>query len=331
MTVRLPLIWATLTLLLSCSAFAGEGVGALFQPWPEGQVSRGGGNLKFYTEEDVEDSSEDFSMWGFGVNDTVPLYQNGDHEVLFSVNYRNLQIDTGARLPRSPDEEFPEELHRLNLGLIYRRDLGEGRSGVLRVGVGSASDELFSDETTIISAAVMTRLPDGRGRNAWILGLTYQNRRSNEDLDHIPLPTASYQMAFGERNWAVVGIPFNGLHLETENRIKVDLSYLLLRTVRAKLAYGFTEKAEVYGAFAWESESYWREEREDEDDRLTFSEKRLGLGLGYQLSERVKLGAEAGWSFDRFVYEDEDYSDRKDNWLEIEDAFYARLVLKISF
>jgi hypothetical protein len=323
---------AALILAGSGAALGGEGgFGDMFRPWPEGQVSRGGLNVRAYTEEDVEDSDEDFSMWGFGVRDTVPLFKRDADEVLFSVSYSNLQVDTGARLPRTPDEAFPEDLHRISLGVTYRHDFGEGRSGALSLRVGSASDELFSDETTIVSVAAVARLPDGNGRNAWILGLGYQNRRSNEDLDHIPLPMLSYQMGLGGRNWAVLGIPFNGVHLETESRIKVDLSYMLLRTVRAKLGYGITEQFDVYGAFAWESERYWRADREDEEDRLAFYEKRLGLGLAYKFSDQFSLGLEGGWSFDRFVYEGEDYDDRRDNWLEIDDAAYARLVLKVSF
>jgi hypothetical protein len=313
------------------AAAAEGGMGGLFRPWPEGQVSRGGVNVRLYTKEDVEGSDQDFSMWGFGVGDTVPLLKREGHEVLFSVNYRNLQVNTGARLPRSPEDEFPEDLHRLNFGLAYRRDFGAGRTGVLRLGVGSASDELFSDDSTVVSATALARLPHGGGRNAWLLGLSYRNRRGSEDLDHLPMPTVAYQLAFPRRNWAVIGFPYSGLHLETERRIKLDLSYMLLRTVRAKVAYGLTEKSDVYAAFAWESESYWREARDDPDDRLAFNEKRLGLGYSHEFSERVSLGLEAGWSFDRFVYEDEDYDDRDENWLEFEDALYARLALKISF
>jgi hypothetical protein len=142
---------------------------------------------------------------------------------------------------------------------------------------------------------------------------------------------AAYSWTFGQRNAAVVGIPFSGLHAETGNGFKFDANYMLLRTIRVKTAYGLTDKADVYGTFAWESESYWLEDREDDDDRLAFYEKRLGLGFDFKLAENIRLGVEGGWSFDRFVYEDEDYSDRKDNWLELEDAAYGRLVLKVSF
>jgi hypothetical protein len=330
---QLPaLTLAALVLAGAGGALAGEGgLGALFRPWPKGRVSRGGIDFRAYTTEDVEDSDEDLAMWGFGVRETVPLYDGEKDEVLFSVNYRILRVHTGARLPRSPDERFPQSLQRIGVGAIWRHDFGEGRSGALSVRAGSASDELFSEDTTVVSASVVTRLPDGTGQGAWILGLGYQNRRGNGDLDHIPLPVLAYQRRFGGRNWLVVGVPFLATHLETESRVKLDLSYALLRTVRAKLGYGITKQLDVYGAFAWESESYWRAGREDEDDRLVFCEKRLGLGLGYRFNRQLSLGFEAGWSFDRFVYEDEDYDDRDDNWLEIDDAAYARLVLRVSF
>ncbi len=339
MKMRLVLTGLFAALFLSCSALAGEGgFGGLFRPWPDGQVTRGGGDVKIYTEEDVEGTDEDFSMWGFGVNDTVPIYQAQSDEVLFSINYNNLQIDTGARLPRTPEKAFPEDLHRLSLGLTYRHDYGDGRNIVLMARMGSASDELFADETITVSGLGMIRIPDGIDRNAWILGLSYRNRIGSNSFDDGPLPSAAfplpivaYSWTFGERNGAVVGIPFSGLHAETENGFKFNLSYMLLRTVRAKAAYGVSENVDVYGAFAWESESYWLEDREDDDDRLAFYEKRLGLGVDFKLGERVKLGFEGGWSFDRFVYEDEDYSDRKDNWLELEDAVYGKLVLKVSF
>jgi len=339
MTARARLGGILAILLLGSAASAAEGgFGGLFRPWPEGQVSRGGGNLKVYTVEDVEGSGEDFAIWGFGVNDTVPIIQAGSDELLFNVSYRNLQIDTGARLPRTPDRDFPEDLHRISLGLTYRHDYGDGRSIVLMARLGSASDGLFADETVTVSGLGMMRLPDGHGRNAWILGLSYRDRiGSDGDGDgplegvSIPLPVIAYSWAFGRRSGAVVGLPFSGVHAETENGFKFDFNYMLLRTVRAKVAYGLRENLDLYGTFAWDSESYWLEDRPDDDDRLAFYEKRLGLGFDIKLGERVKLGLETGWSFDRFVYEDEDYDDRKDNWLEIEDALYGKVVLKVSF
>ena len=279
----------------------------------------------------MKGSDEELAAWGFEVRHTVPLFDSRRDQVLLSADYGLLRVDTGARLPRTPEASFPEELQRLGLAASWRRELGEGRSLAMSARVGSASDRLFSEDSTVVSAWALTRLPDGGGAGAWILGLAYQSDRETGELDHIPLPVVGYQRSFGRRSWMLLGIPFLAAHLESRSRVKLDLSYAPVRNVRARLGYGLAESLDLYCAFAWETESYRRADRDDREDRLVFCEKRLVLGLAHRWGRRFSLGLEAGWSFDRCVYEDEDYDDRKDNWLQIDDAACARLVLRAAF
>ena len=328
------LLLSAVTLICVAGARAGEagGMGALFRPWPQGQIFSGHFRVMPYSDEDVKDQGDrEFRMTEVAFGGTVPLYVDDVDEFLFSVDYSLLDIDTEAVFPRMPAESFPDPLRSVGLGLIYKRQLGGDRSLAVSARAGSASDDLFENDTEVYSASVMMRLPDGSDTNAWLLGVGYSNRRGSDSLDHVPLPMVAYQMTDGGRNWMILGVPFSAVHLETDYDIKIDASYGLLRNLSVRAAYPLIEGLDLYGLFRWKPRSYFRADREDEDDRIVFYDKRLGGGLSYRLNRMISLDAQVGWSFDRFVYEEEDYDDRKDNWIEFEDAVYGVFTATLKF
>jgi hypothetical protein len=92
--------------------------------------------------------------------------------------------------------------------------------------------------------------------------------------------------------------------------LTLDLSYMLLRTVHARATYRVMPDLFVHGGFDWTNESYFLADRPDTNDRFFSYEKRLTGGVLYRLSRQASLDFSAGYVFDRFYFEGQNYSDR---------------------
>ena len=97
------------------------------------------------------------------------------------------------------------------------------------------------------------------------------------------------------------------------------------------MGYELIDDVEIYGLFAWKNDAYLRHDRPDNDDQLIYFEKHVRGGVHWQILEQLSLDLSAGWAFDRFYFEGEDYGDRGDNRLDIDDGPIAQLSVRMTF
>jgi hypothetical protein len=128
----------------------------------------------------------------------------------------------------------------------------------------------------------------------------------------------------------VAGIPFSMIRWRPADRWTVEGSFFIPRTAFAKLSYQLTDPLQLYAAFDWTNQRYFRHERRDDDDRLFYFQKRALAGARWQFDPDCFLDLSGGWAFDRFWFEGEDYGDRGDNRIDISDGpvMQMRFVLK---
>jgi hypothetical protein len=334
-------------LLAPTLARAGESreLHKLLEHWPAELRGEGGFRLFYHTEEDVDSQSDgenktEFGLLEYDIDVKVPIWVGDGDQLVFWLDFDNLDVDTKAKLPR-PDVDFPDSLLDLGFNFTWKVFMDENRTAGVHLRLGTAGDELFGDDTGTISATGFLQIPDWMiEENSWIFYLNYANRRTGNDLsawntsgdlDEIPMPGFAYQLTVHESNWVQLGLPYSAAHAEPLEWFTIDFRYLFPRSAHARLTYEASEKLEFYGALDWDGRVFFRSDRKHGRHRMVMVEKKAYIGALYRWKKNLWLTLELGRSFDRFIYEDEDYDDRKQNWFEIDSSKYLSFEIKFRF
>jgi hypothetical protein len=259
---------------------------------------------------------------------TTPLRQDPNSELALIVGYSNLNFSTAARLTDA-DVSLPDDFSNPYIGVFYRKNLDDGKMFGLHTTLGSPSDKPFDSSREIaLDASVFLRVP-AQGHNAWFYFLNYSNTR--DFLNNIPIPGIAYSRYHNRQLQTLIGVPLSTVRWTPTDKITAQAAYILMRTLHAKASYKLSDALSIYTAFDWQNKSYLRANRDDRDDRLLYYEKQILAGIDWTFSKNVKLNLHGGYSFDRFIYEGEDYDDRDQNRISITDGPFAAITTHLKF
>jgi len=275
---------------------------------------RGDVRETYYPDERVKGQGTTLGILESRLSLTGPLWQNSSDELSISGSARFQDLDTEAVLPAT-GVRLPGELWDIRFGPTYRHKFDNGWIAGVNVAVGSASDQPFAslDEITLRGTAFL-RVPHGE-RNAWLFTLNYTNY--SDFLGGLPIPGIDYVYSPSDRFTLVVGFPFNSMEWRPTDRLTVQLTYLPVRTVRARVTYQLFQPLRVYAGFDWDNDWYLRAGRHEKDHRLFYYEKRLTGGVRFDL-RHVGFEVSGGYAFDRFYFEGDSYSDRNENRIDVD-------------
>jgi hypothetical protein len=102
-------------------------------------------------------------------------------------------------------------------------------------------------------------------------------------------------------------------------RLTINLHYVAVRTVGARLIYEIFRPLRFLAGFDWDNDSYFRAGRSDKDERLHYYEKRVTASLRFDL-RHVGVELTGGYAFDRFFFEGERYADNNQNRIDVDDS-----------
>lgn len=282
----------------------------------------------FYTEDEIENSNDDLDFFRNKLDLAVPLYKDDDHFFAVSSSLGYWDLDSDVVLPDS-GAAFPDDLYDVNFALNYFHYFDNGWTAGGIFSVGSPSDEPFdSYEELELNFNGFLRIPHV-DNNHWVFVLNWSDNR--EFLNNVPLPGVGYWYQPSEDLFILAGIPFLAARWTPVENVTLSGSYLPARNVDAEAAYRFTEQIEVYTAFEWENERFLLADRADDDDRLFYYEKNVEAGLRYRFTENASVQVAGGWAFDRFFFVGEDYDDRDDDRLDLEDGPFVRTQATLRF
>jgi hypothetical protein len=279
-----------------------------------GQLTfRGDFRETYYPPERVRGQGSELRIIEHRLSLFSPLWQDSSDEFSLSGSVRFQDLDAHAVLPAT-GVPFPGELWEVKLGPAYRHKFENGWIAGGGLTVGSASDEPFAsvDEVTV-RATLFLRVPQGE-RDAWFFTLNYSNYQ--EYLAGVPIPGIDYVYSPSDRFTLVIGFPFTSLEWRPFEKLTVQLTYVPVRSVRARLTYELFRPLRVYAGFDWDDDWYLRAGRHEKDHRLFYYEKRLTAGLRFDL-RHVGFEVSGGYAFDRFYFEGSAYKHRNENRIDI--------------
>jgi len=275
-----------------------------------------------YSDEDVADQDADFEAARHDLNLRVKLGPAAESEWLLSLDTESWALDTPARFDES-GLRLPQELHQVAAGVTYRRLLENNWLVGQNLQFGSASDKPFdSAEEMFIRGTTFLKLPSGR-YNAWLMFLNFDTHR-----EFPVLPGLAYQVVLAENLFAVVGVPVLTVEWQPVKTTHFGLSYFPVKQFNARLTHRFGEPWTAAASFQWDSSLFSRAGRDDRDDRIELEEKRVKLELAYAFTEQLSLAAHGGYAFGRRLGEGDDYDERSENDIDIEDAWFGGAELR---
>ncbi len=254
----------------------------------------------------------------------LPLQQSERKEMALSFDYERFDLNTDA-----VGSSFSEIYEDYRFGYHYRQWLREDRQIGFSGQIGSPSDEPYhSFDDVSLNATAMLRQSAGK-TDAWYFFLNFSNTR--EWLPYVPIPGIGYAWQSREDITALWGVPYTVIRWKPTQNATLLTTYWLPRTIFVRGGYRLTQQWELYSSFAWNSRRYFRRDRSDNDDRLQFYQKQVAAGVVWQFSERLRFDFKAGYGFDRFIFEGEDYSDRGDNRINIGDGPFFGINASMQF
>lgn len=281
------------------------------------------------SQESVSGQNTDLSYVQYGYDLFVPLRQNEQFESAFTSGVQVMDLATRAGL-MDAGVALPDHLWDIDFGGHIRKRLDNGMIAGGLFSVGSASDKPFdSFKETNINATGVLQIPTGEHYNQHILFLNYASNR--EFLSHVPLPGYAYMLNAAEKKYILFGLPFSGFQWALTEQLTAEASYFIPRTVHAKLSYALTDGLTLYSGFDWQSQRWFRAGRDDDDERISFYEKRAGVGLAWAMVKNCTLDLQGGYGFDRFFFEGEDYDDRGKSRISLSDGAFLGAKIRFKF
>lgn len=283
--------------------------------------------VTIYPDQQAIGQPTDIGWFEQRVTFTTPLWQNSSDELSFTGYARFADLDHHAILP-DIGEPLPDELWNVRFGPAYRHRFDNRWVGGAILLVGSASDKPFDskDELTVL-ATTFLRIPHGE-RNAWLVSLNYTN--FGEFLGNVPFPGLAYIYSPSEQFTAVLGVPFSSIRARPFERLTINLHYVPVRTVAARLIFEIFRPLRFLAGFDWDNDAYFRAGRSDKDERLHYYEKRVTAGFRFDL-RHVGVELTTGYAFDRFFFEGERYADNNQNRIDMDDTFFGVAKLNLRF
>lgn len=269
----------------------------------------------------------DLAMFRQNLHLAIPVFQTDQHEWTLLAGVRHVALDTDARLPRSGDE-LPASLWDVRVGAGYRRRFDTGVVAGASATFGSVSDHPFASAAEwVVDANGFVRLPAGAGDDAWVAFLNFATNRAF--LPNVPLPGGGYLWAPDKRLSLLAGFPLSSLRWEALDWLTLEGTYVFPRDIHARVTFHLCRPVALYLGYDWTSQSFLRHDRADRDHRLFYYEQRLLAGLRWDILENLWLDLGAGFAFERFFFEADEYDDRYENRIDLEDGPFVRLQLGV--
>lgn len=291
-----------------------------------------------YFNQRTDQADADMQMTDHDLKVLLPVWQNDTDELAVTGRFKSLHLDTEALLPptwklNDPGtwsyEPFPDHLWDVRLGAGYRHKLDNGWIIGGQLEVGWPSDRPFNSfDDVAINANAFLRVPRGQ-RDAWLFFLNYANNR--EFWPHVPIPGVAYSWEPDDKLRALLGVPFSNLRYQPFEQLLLEASYFVPRTVSTKVSYLPVKPVRLYTGFEWSNQRFFRHDREDEDERLFYYEKRLQGGVRWDITEKIYVDVGGGFAFDRFWFEGEEYGDRGDSRINVGDGPFLAARVGITF
>ena len=248
-----------------------------------------------------------------------PVLKDDKHGVIASMGAGHLYM--GNQIHLDDGSKVPKNLYRAEVGAIYSYKVGDRRNFSLRGSFGYTGDEIRTN-TQSYSLTASYSYPRSSGQ--WLI-LAFM---SNNAGTFVPIPGFAYIIRTQTFN-ASLGLPM--ISMQWTPVAPWSYSFVALGPqISFEAAYGSLEHIQYFSNINWTQQRYILSEREEYRDRLTFEEKKWGVGLRSPITATSLIEAQTGLTFDRKVYTGQGMFDHSGGDARLKSDWFLSLGLKIA-
>lgn len=283
----------------------------------------------FWSEEKVQDSGYDFAMQKHDFAFQAPLWQNDRNELALGISADVRVVDTELILPEV-NRKFPDDLWDLNLGISYRRKINQKWVSGLRAAIGSPSDKPFNSGDEIAYNGAAFARYDIDQNNGMYFFLFYSS--ITDFLPGIPFPGVGWMYTSDDRSLSMMlGAPVLFINWKPVTPLTLKLVYFPIRNIYAEASWSFNKQWRMYASYAWTYQDYFLSDRPREENRLFYFEMKGLAGLEFAATEDVVISLAGGYSFDRMMFQGENYGDEDQSRINLDDGWLVQLKASLLF
>jgi hypothetical protein len=223
------------------------------------------------------------------------------------------EVALGARLGRTwlegdpvlPDGRgLPRTLDEVAADAVARRWWNDGTVVGLRLAGQSLADRPLADRDEVgLHATAFARLP-ASPTQAWLTFVDWSEDRAI--LPGIPIPGAAWQWQPRRGVNLLLGVPISFASWRTDPRWGAEAFFSGLGAARvgadaSPLAAARWLRTDL--GWSWRTQTWRRQDRLDERDRIQWREMRVELGVGFSAGPQRRVRLAAGWAFARWLGE----------------------------
>ncbi|MEZ6142046.1 MAG: hypothetical protein R3B84_15885 [Zavarzinella sp.] len=255
---------------------------------------------------------------------SLPL-DDGPDRFALGFNISNWLISGNARFSTS-NRPLPDTLWDINIAALFAHRFENGWIGGIVVNGGSTSDRPFEQSNVMTAGVIGYMQIPAVEKDAWLVGLTYN---PTSEIRY-PLPLLSYLWRPDDELSVNIGVPFY-LDWAYDKTIRFELFYLPIRTVRSRLTWNVCDGMGPYAGFDWINDTWFLTDRENNGDRLFSYEKRILGGLFWDVGSLLRFEIQAGYNFDRILFNGRQYSDNERDRISVSPGFFGGIHLRLRF
>jgi len=272
----------------------------------------------------IPSSNETPSFFDNNLNISFPIYKTESETYSATLVGGHFHLSEPILLDSGTN--VPTDFYRTDIGLGYSRKLSAQKTLGVRGTMGYLGDR-FTSKTQSYSISANYSFPGAKENSSWVLMVMMSN---NSPLGtFIPIPGFFYIYRTSTFT-GLFGLPVASMQWTPVHPWSFSFS-LFGPQIKAETSYGAIDKIQVYTGFGWKQQKYLVSERQNEDDRLTVEEKTAEIGLRKPLFQGVFSEIQAGYSFDRSIYQGEGLFNRDDGYADLDSSWYLKWSIKFVF
>ncbi|QDK45596.1 hypothetical protein DOM22_10770 [Bdellovibrio sp. ZAP7] len=228
-----------------------------------------------------------------------------------------------------PDQAAMPDLYQFDVGLTYTRMVDEKAYWALNGNFGSASDKPFKDPSVDTIGGNFFYIDPVDETGSWVYLVNYSNNRPI--LNGIPLPGFAYMYTPSKTFRGTFGAPFATIYWEFVDRWSLNFFTLIPWVIKTSVDYSIAGPMKASLGLDFSQSTYYLYGRANRKERLFYDEKRVYVGFKTPLSMQFMTEVEAGYSFDRRYFQDENYDISPKNAIHLGTSPYLKLQLTSLF
>ncbi|MBX3020081.1 MAG: hypothetical protein KF799_00265 [Bdellovibrionales bacterium] len=231
------------------------------------------------------------------LNISTPLYKGENNTLAVSLGGGMLHLDRPVVLEDS-NTMVPSDFYRTELGMQFNHRMEGDRQWGLRLSAGYANDKPFNGSRDTTFTLAGTYSYPGNESSYWVLTI-FASNSSSFLPNYVPIPGFLY-LYRGEKFSGMFGLPISVIQWRPVEPWTVAFS-LFGANVSSDLIYGRT--IQTYAGAGLAHQSYMRAARENDKDRIYFTEKKVYVGMRSPMFLPIGADLQVGQSFERTVQE----------------------------